>query len=86
MSLDITLKSGRNRYKLEGEDAMAMLRHVPEDDLIALGDGVRKNRRKLERLGDRVDIEQKGNVLDRKDAWRALQEAAAKYRDAGLIE
>lgn len=86
LNLDITLKAGRNRYKLEGEQAMSMLRHVPEDDLIILGDGVRKNRGRLERLGDQVDIERKGNVLDRKDAWRALQEAASRYRDAGLIE
>lgn len=86
LNLDITLKAGRSRFKLEGEEAMAMLRHVPEDDLIVLGDGVRKNRGKLERLGDQVDVERKGNEIDRKDAWRALQEAAARYRDAGLIE
>lgn len=86
MNLTITLKAGRSTAKMEGEDAIALLRHVPEDDLVVIGEGFRRNRGVLERLSHQVDIERRGNILDRKDAWRALREAAGSYRDAGLIE
>lgn len=86
LNLSITLKAGRSTLKMQGEEAVALLRNVPEDDLIVIGDGIRRNRGVLERLSEQVDIERKGNILVRKDAWAALQKAAASYRDAGLIE
>lgn len=86
LNLSITLKAGRSTLKMQGEEAVALLRNVPEDDLIVIGDGIRKNRGVLERLSEQVDIERKGNILVRKEAWSALSKAAASYRDAGLIE
>jgi len=86
LNLSITLKAGRSTLKMQGEEAVALLRNVPEDDLIVIGDGIRKNRGVLERLSEQVDIERKGNILVRKEAWTALSKAAASYRDAGLIE
>jgi hypothetical protein len=86
LNLSITLKAGRSTLKMQGEEAVALLRNVPEDDLIVIGDGIRKNRGVLERLSEQVDIERKGNILVRKEAWNALRKAAASYRDAGLIE
>ena len=86
MNLTVTLKSGRSTSKLAGEDALALLRNVPEDDLILIGDGVRRNRGVYEHLSDQVDVERRGNILDRKDAWRVLRATAQAYREAGLIE
>lgn len=86
LNLSVTLKAGRSTLKMQGEEAVALLRNVPEDDLIVIGEGIRKNRGVLERLSEQVDIERKGNILVRKDAWDALRKAAASYRNAGLIE
>jgi hypothetical protein len=85
MTLSVVLKAGRSTMKVEGADAMSLLRNVPEDDLILLGEGIRKNRGVYERLSNPVMVELKGNILDRKDAWRALREAVQTYRDNGLI-
>lgn len=85
MSLTVVLKAGRSTVKVEGGDAMSLLRNVPEDDLILLGDGIRRNRGVYERLSNQVMVERRGNILQRRDAWRALRDAAQTYRDAGLI-
>ena len=83
--LNVILKAGRETVKLSGEDALSLLRNVPEEDLVLNGDGARKNRGVIERLSVIKDVERKGSILDRKDAWRALREAAATYSDEGLI-
>lgn len=85
MSLTVVLKAGRSTVKVEGGDAMSLLRNVPEDDLILMGDGIRRNRGVYERLSNQVMVERRGDILDRKDAWRALRDAAETYRNAGLI-
>lgn len=86
IQLNVSLKSGRENVQIQGEEALSLLRNVPEEDLILQGNGARKNRGIIERLSVLKDVERKGNILDRNDAWRALREAAAAYRDAGLIE
>jgi hypothetical protein len=85
LKLSVTLRAGREPVKFTGEDALALLRNVPEEDLVLHGDGARKNRGVIERLSVIKDVERKGNILDRKDAWRALREAATTYSDEGLI-
>lgn len=85
LNMEIIFKSGRKKLKLDGNEALALVRDVPDADLVLHGDGMRRNRGVLERLGDQADIEQKGNILDRRDAWRALKETADKYEDDGLI-
>jgi hypothetical protein len=86
MNLTVTMKTGTKTLKMTGEDAVSLLRNVPEDDLILIGDGVRRNRGVYEHLSAQVSVERRGNILDRKDAWKALSEAARSYRNAGLIE
>ena len=86
INLSLTLRVGRTPLKLKGEEAVALLRNVPEEDLTLRGDGIQKKRGVFERLSLLFDVERKGNLLDRKGAWSALREAATKYRDAGLIE
>lgn len=86
MNLTVSLKAGRSTLRMTGDDAISLLRNVPEDDLVLIGDGVRRNRGVYEHLSGQIDVERKGNILDRKAAWRALAEAARSYRDAGLIE
>jgi hypothetical protein len=86
IKLEVTLKAGRKRMDLDGTDALALLRNVDDDDLIINGDGARKNRGVLERLSIQEHIERKGNILDRRDAWAALERAAARYREAGHME
>lgn len=85
LDLSISLRAGRRKVKMHGEEALAILRNVPEDDLIVTGDRVRRNRGRIEHLSDQVDIERKGNILDRSDAWQALGKAAAEYEGAGWM-
>ena len=85
LKLDVTFKAGRKKLSLKSHEAIAMLRNVPEDDLIIDGEGVRNNRGHLERLTEEAYVEQKGNTLDRKGAWAALADAASAYGKHGLM-
>lgn len=86
LKMDLVLRAGRSRVKISGNDALAALRDVPMEELIIEGTGIRKNRGAIEKLTDWVDIERKGNILDRRAAWQALRQAAINYRGSGLIE
>jgi hypothetical protein len=86
INLSVSLKSGRKKLTLKGDEALAMLRHIPDEELVLKGSGMQRNRGRLERLSVEADIEHKGNILIRNEAWRALQTAATSYRSAGLIE
>ncbi|MBZ6079187.1 hypothetical protein [Microvirga puerhi] len=86
INLSVSLKTGRKKLTLKGDEALAMLRHIPDEELVLKGSGMQRNRGRLERLSVEADIEHRGNILIRSEAWRALQTAATSYRDAGLIE
>jgi hypothetical protein len=86
INLSVLLKSGRRNLTLKGDEALAMLRHIPDEELILKGNGMQKNRGRLERLSLEANIEHKGNILLRNEAWQALQSAASTYKNAGFIE
>lgn len=86
VTINVEFKSGRRKRTISGDDALALLRDVPEEELIIDGDGVQKNRGSLQRLTLKASVEQKGNVLERKSVFGALNDAAARYRKDGVIE
>jgi len=86
ISLNVHFKHGKRIISLNGDEALALLRDVPEDELVIQARGVRKNRGVLERVSLDASVERKGNILDRRETWRALEEAAGEYRSKGFME
>jgi len=72
VTINVEFKAGRSRHVISGDDAVALLRDVPEEELTVKGPGAQRRRGKLERLVEQVDVEQKLRTLDRKDAWHKL--------------
>ncbi len=40
VTINVEFKSGRRKRQISGDDALALLRHVPEEELIIHGEGV----------------------------------------------
>ncbi len=72
-------RTGRFKHVISGDDAVALLRDVPEEELTVKGPDAQRRRGKLERLVEHVDVEQKLRTLDRKDAWYKLSQVAVRY-------
>ena len=85
IKLSVSFKAGRKQTTVEGEDALALLRNVDEEDLIIEGDHARKKRGVVERLTVTDYVERNENIVQRKDAWRALEDAYTHYRKVGII-
>lgn len=83
LKLTLEFRQGRTQMSLDGQDALALLRHVDEEDLVVIGETAMKRRGKLERPKVTAHIEQKGNMLDRADAWKALEGAYDTYKKNG---
>lgn len=86
LKLTLEFRNGRSPATIEGSDALALLRHVDEDDLVVEGDTARKRRGKLERPKVSEYVERRENGLfDRADAWRALERALQAYKASGYL-
>jgi hypothetical protein len=83
LKLTLEFRQGRTQIALDGQDALALLRHVDEEDLIVVGEAALKRRGKLERPKVTDYVEQEGIMLDRADAWRALESAFETYKKNG---
>lgn len=86
VSVQILFRQGRNVVSVNGEEASALLRNIPEEDLIVEGEHSRKNRGQLERLKKPVTVERKGNILDRGNVWSRLAEIESEYKMNGLLD
>lgn len=86
IKLSVSFKAGRKQTTVEGEDALALLRNVDEEDLIIEGENARKKRGVVERLTVTDYVERNENIVQRKDAWRALEDAYTHYKKVGIID